>query len=45
MRGIAESVPLIRDALTQAVDVRTRRGGSVACDLSGGLDSSIIAER
>lgn len=42
VRGIAESAPLIRDALAQAVDVRTRRGGTVACDLSGGLDSTSI---
>jgi asparagine synthase (glutamine-hydrolysing) len=42
VRGLAESTPLIRDALTAAVDVRTRRGGTVACDLSGGLDSTSI---
>ncbi|PWK87836.1 asparagine synthase (glutamine-hydrolysing) [Lentzea atacamensis] len=42
VRGIAESVPLIRDALATAVDVRTRAGGTVACDLSGGLDSTSI---
>lgn len=42
VRGLAESAPLIRDALTAAVDVRTGRGGTVACDLSGGLDSTSI---
>ncbi|WP_089955202.1 lasso peptide isopeptide bond-forming cyclase [Lentzea xinjiangensis] len=42
VRGLAESAPLIADALTRAVDVRTRRGGTVACDLSGGLDSTSI---
>lgn len=41
-RGLAESVPLVRDALVTAVDVRTSRGGTVACDLSGGLDSTSI---
>jgi len=42
VRGIAECAPLIRDALATAVDVRTRAGGAVACDLSGGLDSTSI---
>ncbi len=42
VRGLAESVPLVSDALAAAVDVRTRAGGTVACDLSGGLDSTSI---
>ena len=42
VRGLAQSAPLIRDALINAVDVRTRQGATVACDLSGGLDSTSI---
>uniref|UniRef100_UPI0039BFE859 lasso peptide isopeptide bond-forming cyclase n=1 Tax=Lentzea alba TaxID=2714351 RepID=UPI0039BFE859 len=42
VRGLAESAPVVRQALVEAVDVRTRRGGTVACDLSGGLDSTSI---
>ncbi|MDT7790045.1 MAG: hypothetical protein QOF58_8464, partial [Pseudonocardiales bacterium] len=42
VRGLVESAPLIRDALATAVDVRTRAGGTVACDLSGGLDSTSV---
>ena len=42
VRGLAESAPRVRDALATAVDVRTRTGGTVACDLSGGLDSTSI---
>jgi asparagine synthase (glutamine-hydrolysing) len=42
VRGLVESAPLVRDALVAAVDVRTRAGGTVACDLSGGLDSTSI---
>ncbi|GGU70062.1 lasso peptide isopeptide bond-forming cyclase [Lentzea flava] len=42
VRGLAESVEQVKDALITAVDVRTRQGGAVACDLSGGLDSTSI---
>ncbi|HEX8869188.1 MAG TPA: asparagine synthase-related protein, partial [Lentzea sp.] len=42
VRGLAESAPLVGKALAEAVDVRTRAGGTVATDLSGGLDSTSI---
>ncbi|MFD9893638.1 lasso peptide isopeptide bond-forming cyclase [Amycolatopsis sp. NPDC059027] len=42
VRGLAEGAPLVREALTAAVDARTRGGGTVACDLSGGLDSTSV---
>jgi asparagine synthase (glutamine-hydrolysing) len=32
----------VREALAEAVDVRTRRGGTVSSDLSGGLDSTSV---
>ncbi|CAL9389135.1 lasso peptide isopeptide bond-forming cyclase [Streptomyces sp. enrichment culture] len=32
----------VREALQEAVDARTRRGGVVSCDLSGGLDSTSV---
>lgn len=35
-----EGAARVRDALAAAVAVRTRGGGTVACDLSGGLDST-----
>ncbi|MEU7596950.1 lasso peptide isopeptide bond-forming cyclase [Streptomyces sp. NPDC039022] len=41
-RPLAENAPLVREALTEAVDARTRHGGVVSCDLSGGLDSTSI---
>ncbi|GAA3006775.1 lasso peptide isopeptide bond-forming cyclase [Streptomyces fulvorobeus] len=41
-RTLAEGAPLVRDALTAAVDARTRQGGVVSSDLSGGLDSTSI---
>ncbi|MGX1365105.1 asparagine synthase (glutamine-hydrolyzing) [Streptomyces canus] len=41
-RSLADGAPLVRDALTAAVDARTRQGGVVSCDLSGGLDSTSI---
>ncbi|MFE1437418.1 lasso peptide isopeptide bond-forming cyclase [Streptomyces sp. NPDC058739] len=34
--------PRVREALVEAVAARTRRGGVVSCDLSGGLDSTSI---
>ncbi|MGV9881552.1 lasso peptide isopeptide bond-forming cyclase [Streptomyces sp. NPDC003006] len=42
VRTLADGAPLVREALAAAVDVRTRRGGVVSCDLSGGLDSTSI---
>ncbi|AWN25035.1 lasso peptide isopeptide bond-forming cyclase [Streptomyces sp. NEAU-S7GS2] len=41
-RSLADGAPLVRDALTGAVEARTRQGGVVSCDLSGGLDSTSI---
>ncbi|MDH6514962.1 asparagine synthetase B (glutamine-hydrolyzing) [Streptomyces sp. SAI-135] len=41
-RPLAEAAPLIRTALGEAVDARTRQGGVVSCDLSGGLDSTSV---
>lgn len=42
VRPLAEAAPLIREALQEAVDARTRQGGVVSCDLSGGLDSTSV---
>lgn len=42
VRTLAESAPLIRTALEEAVGARTRQGGVVSCDLSGGLDSTSV---
>ncbi|WP_426568193.1 lasso peptide isopeptide bond-forming cyclase [Streptomyces canus] len=42
VRPLAEGAPLIRAALEDAVDARTRQGGVVSCDLSGGLDSTSV---
>jgi asparagine synthase (glutamine-hydrolysing) len=39
---LARGAELLRAELTAAVDVRTRAGGLVSCDLSGGLDSSTV---
>ncbi|MEU2512032.1 lasso peptide isopeptide bond-forming cyclase [Streptomyces syringium] len=41
-RSLADGAPLVRQALAEAVGVRTRDGGVVSCDLSGGLDSTSI---
>ncbi|MFD8495977.1 lasso peptide isopeptide bond-forming cyclase [Amycolatopsis sp. NPDC059657] len=41
-RSLSGGAPLVREALTAAVDARTRGGGVVACDLSGGLDSTSL---
>ncbi|ONI80971.1 hypothetical protein ALI144C_20585 [Actinosynnema sp. ALI-1.44] len=38
--SLAEGAQGLRAALRTAVDVRTRAGGTVSCDLSGGLDST-----
>ncbi|MDA2809548.1 albusnodin/ikarugamycin family macrolactam cyclase [Nocardiopsis sp. RSe5-2] len=37
-----EAVDEFRDALSEAVEVRVREGGTVTCDLSGGLDSTTV---
>ncbi|MER7348405.1 lasso peptide isopeptide bond-forming cyclase [Streptomyces aurantiacus] len=42
VRSLAESAPLVREALADAVDARTSAGGVVSCDLSGGLDSTSV---
>lgn len=42
VRTLADGAPLVREALATAVDARTRQGGVVSCDLSGGLDSTSI---
>ncbi|GAA2445789.1 hypothetical protein GCM10010273_26860 [Streptomyces lavendulocolor] len=42
VRTLAAGAPLVREALTEAVEARTRQGGVVSCDLSGGLDSTTI---
>ncbi|MGC2998477.1 lasso peptide isopeptide bond-forming cyclase [Streptomyces sp. G35A] len=39
---LAEAAGPVRAALQDAVDARTRRGGVVSCDLSGGLDSTSV---
>jgi asparagine synthase (glutamine-hydrolysing) len=39
---LAEAAPLVRQALVAAVEARTRVGGTISCDLSGGLDSTPI---
>ncbi|CAM5317133.1 lasso peptide isopeptide bond-forming cyclase [Streptomyces canus] len=42
VRPLAEAAPQIRKALEEAVGARTRQGGVVSCDLSGGLDSTSV---
>ncbi|MEV3987694.1 lasso peptide isopeptide bond-forming cyclase [Streptomyces sp. NPDC049837] len=42
VRTLAAGAPLVREALSEAVGARTRQGGVVSCDLSGGLDSTSI---
>lgn len=42
LRTLADGAPLVREALATAVDARTRQGGVVSSDLSGGLDSTSI---
>jgi asparagine synthase (glutamine-hydrolysing) len=39
---LAEAAPLVGQALVAAVEARTRVGGTISCDLSGGLDSTPI---
>ncbi|MFJ9721867.1 lasso peptide isopeptide bond-forming cyclase [Streptomyces sp. NPDC101209] len=42
VRPLGEAAPLIREALKEAVAARTRQGGVVSSDLSGGLDSTSV---
>uniref|UniRef100_A0AAU2V6J5 asparagine synthase (glutamine-hydrolyzing) n=1 Tax=Streptomyces sp. NBC_00003 TaxID=2903608 RepID=A0AAU2V6J5_9ACTN len=42
VQPLAAGAPLVRQALAEAVDARTRQGGVVSCDLSGGLDSTSV---
>ncbi|MFE7854212.1 lasso peptide isopeptide bond-forming cyclase [Streptomyces sp. NPDC057403] len=42
VRPLEEAAPLIREALEEAVAARTRQGGVVSSDLSGGLDSTSV---
>ncbi|MFI6033378.1 lasso peptide isopeptide bond-forming cyclase [Streptomyces sp. NPDC051315] len=42
VRPLAAAAPVIREALEEAVGARTRQGGTVSCDLSGGLDSTTV---
>jgi asparagine synthase (glutamine-hydrolysing) len=37
---LAEAAPLVAQALVAAVEARTGAGGTISCDLSGGLDST-----
>jgi asparagine synthase (glutamine-hydrolysing) len=39
---LAEAAPAVAQALAAAVEARTRAGGTISCDLSGGLDSTPI---
>ncbi|MGW7607331.1 lasso peptide isopeptide bond-forming cyclase [Streptomyces sp. NPDC054766] len=42
VQPLAEAAPVIQKALEEAVGARTRQGGVVSCDLSGGLDSTSV---
>ncbi|SFQ48796.1 asparagine synthase (glutamine-hydrolysing) [Amycolatopsis arida] len=42
VRRLPDAAPGARRALAEAVDARTRAGGVVGCDLSGGLDSTSV---
>jgi asparagine synthase (glutamine-hydrolysing) len=39
---LAEAAPVVAQTLATAVEARTRTGGTISCDLSGGLDSTPI---
>ncbi|WP_431046029.1 lasso peptide isopeptide bond-forming cyclase [Streptomyces sp. P1-3] len=41
-RTLADGAPIVREVLAEAVDARTRDGGVISCDLSGGLDSTSV---
>lgn len=40
--SLADGAPVLREALSASVAARTRDGGVVSCDLSGGLDSTPV---
>jgi asparagine synthase (glutamine-hydrolysing) len=40
---LVEAAPALRDALLTAVNARTCAGGTMSCDLSGGLDSTTLS--
>jgi asparagine synthase (glutamine-hydrolysing) len=40
--SLSEAAPSVAQALVAAVEARTRAGGTISCDLSGGLDSTPI---
>lgn len=40
--ALAQAAPVVAQALVSAVEARTRGGGTISCDLSGGLDSTPI---
>ncbi|MBD0742623.1 lasso peptide isopeptide bond-forming cyclase [Streptomyces sp. CBMA152] len=42
VRTLTAGADLARDALADAVNTRTQQGGTVSCDLSGGLDSTSV---
>jgi asparagine synthase (glutamine-hydrolysing) len=39
---LAQAAPIVAQTLAAAVEARTRPGGTISCDLSGGLDSTPI---
>ena len=39
---LADAAPTVAQALVAAVEARTQAGGTISCDLSGGLDSTPI---
>ncbi len=41
--SLADGAPAVRQALTEAVDTCAAPGGTLSCDLSGGLDSTSVA--
>jgi asparagine synthase (glutamine-hydrolysing) len=40
--SLAEGAPVLRERLCAAVEARTQAGGTISCDLSGGLDSTSL---
>ncbi|MFF8789184.1 asparagine synthase-related protein [Streptomyces sp. NPDC015125] len=38
-----KAVPLVQEAVVEAVERRTMMGGRISADLSGGMDSSVVA--
>ncbi|MBC3844431.1 hypothetical protein GXW82_42795 [Streptacidiphilus sp. 4-A2] len=41
--ALADGAGAVHDALAQAVHARTAQGGTITCDLSGGMDSTSLA--